>query len=77
MQCNARMPETRPRRVAPMGPLGTLVASSTLSLAAHPPHEVSTLQTVPMVHVQRSKRTWHEDLDVMPRNSRGYHNFMV
>lgn len=30
-----------------------------------------------MAHIRRSKRPWHEDLDVMPRNPREYHNFTV
>ena len=30
-----------------------------------------------MAHIQRSKQAWHEDLDVMPRNPREYHNFTV
>jgi hypothetical protein len=30
-----------------------------------------------MAHTQGSKRVWHEDLDVMPRNTREYHNFTV
>jgi hypothetical protein len=72
------MPELRrlagPRRLALMH---TTFASSTLSLAAHPSHEFFTLQIVYMAHVQRSKRPWHEDLDVTPRNSREYHNFTV
>jgi len=30
-----------------------------------------------MAHIQRAEQAWHEDLDVMPRNPRQYHNFTV
>lgn len=50
---------------------------STHSLAAHPSHELSTLQRISMAHIQRSERVWHEALDVRPRNSREYRNFTV
>lgn len=81
MQCNAMQckdalntsPRPRRRLALKRAPF----ALSTLSLAAHPSHELSTLQSVSMAHNQGSKRAWHEDLDVVPRNPREYHNFTV
>jgi len=49
----------------------------TLSLAAHPAHELFTLQKISMAHIQRPARAWNEDLDVRPRNPREYRDFTV
>ena len=75
MQCkDALNPSPWPRRLALTR---TPLALLTLSLAEHLSHGLSTLRKVSMAHIQRSKRPWHEDLDVMPRNPREYHNFTV